>query len=255
MLRDWRHALVVWGDDGEAHCLVTVAEALGSTPREGGAKMVVSATTVVDSIGGGVLELEAIATARALLAKGAISPVSEKIMLGADREQCCGGACTLLFEPFPATAHQLVIFGAGHVAHALVRVLDGTRWRVTCFDERADFLTQPFAGRVTTRLAPDPVTEVDPLPAEAVTVVMTHSHERDFALICALLKRDNHRPIGLIGSKTKAARFRRRLIESGFSAEETTRVLCPVGLPKVGGKRPADIAIAIAAWLLQTETS
>lgn len=252
MLRDWRDALYQWSEAGEAHALVTVIEALGSTPREAGAKMAVNADGVVDSIGGGTLELEAIATARRLITEGASTPSLEKIMLGADRDQCCGGACTILFEPFPATGPELVVFGAGHVAHALVKTLDGTTFRLTCIDERPEFLSVPFAGRVKTKLRPNPVAEVALLTPGSIVLVMTHSHDRDFEIVSALLARSDLGRIGLIGSKTKAARFRHRLAAAGIAEAAIAALTCPIGLSGIGGKRPAEIAISTAAWLLRT---
>ena len=56
--------------------------------------------------------------------------------------------------------------------------------------------------------------------------------------------------IGLIGSKTKWATFRHRLAERGFSPQELARVTCPIGIPGIGGKEPAVIAVAVAAQLL-----
>lgn len=250
MLRDWRHALLEWAEAGDGHVLVTVIEALGSTPREAGAKMAVSLDAVVDSIGGGTLEMEAIATARRLIAEGVETPSIEKLMLGADRDQCCGGACTLLFEPFPPSGPEIAVFGAGHVAHALVRALDGTSLHVLCIDERLEFLETPFVGRVHTRLRTDPAAEVASLAPGTIALVMTHSHDRDYEIVRALLARDDLGLVGLIGSKTKAARFRRRLLDAGVAPEKVAAMACPIGMTEIGGKRPAEIAISIAAWLL-----
>ena len=53
---------------------VTVIRADGSTPRETGAAMLVGAGHIRDTIGGGALELEAIAHARGLIANAAATP-------------------------------------------------------------------------------------------------------------------------------------------------------------------------------------
>lgn len=212
--------------------------------------MIVTAETFSGSIGGGELELEATATARRLLAEGASVPVTEKLMLGADRNQCCGGAATLLFEPFAAPRTTVAVFGAGHVAKALVRVLDGTPVRVLWIDERPDAFFET-AGRALLRRVDDPAAEVTRLPAGARAYVMTHSHDRDYEILLALLARDDLGPIGLIGSKTKWARFRKRLLDDGVPPPRVEAVACPIGLPGVGGKRPAEIAIAVAAEILK----
>lgn len=57
--------------------------------------------------------------------------------------------------------------------------------------------------------------------------------------------------VGLIGSATKAARFRRRLSEQGLSAEQVANLVCPIGVSGIQAKQPAAIAIGVAAQLLQ----
>lgn len=246
--QDWRQALAHLDARAEPHVLVTVIEALGSTPREAGAKMVVTADAFSGSIGGGELENEALEAARRLLAEGATVPRTEQLMLGADRNQCCGGAATLLFEPLGAPAVTVALFGAGHVAKALVRVLEGTAVRILWIDERPDAF--PPASRALMLRVDDPAAEVAALPAGARAYVMTHSHDRDYEVLSALLARDDLGPVGLIGSKTKWARFRKRLLEAGLPPQRVEAVRCPIGLPGVGGKRPAEIAIAVAAEIL-----
>jgi xanthine dehydrogenase accessory factor len=248
---DWRAALARLDAEAAPHVLVTVLEAHGSTPREAGAKIVVAEDGQAGSIGGGQLEYEACETARRLLADGAASHTTQKLMLGADREQCCGGAVTLLFEPMAHPLGTLALFGAGHVGRALVRTLDGTGVRVLWIDERSHALTRPLPGRASPVRTDDPVAQVAELPAGAQSLVMTHSHDRDYELMAALLKRGDLPAPGLIGSKTKWARFRKQLLEDGIPEARVTDVTCPIGLPGIPGKRPQEIAVAVAADLLQ----
>jgi xanthine dehydrogenase accessory factor len=83
---------------------------------------------------------------------------------------------------------------------------------------------------------------------------MSFSHAEDLDIVAACLKRvraHNDLPfIGLIGSATKWATFRRRLESRGFSPSEVSRITCPIGLPGIAGKEPEVIAIAVAAQLL-----
>lgn len=248
---DWRQALVELEARSEPHVLVTVLEALGSTPRAAGTKMVVAARGQAGTIGGGALENDALETARRLLTEGAAAPVTEKLTLKTDLDQCCGGVVTLLYEPMQPPALRLALFGAGHVARALVRALDGTEVAVLCIDERPEALADPLPGRAATRIARDPAAEVAALAAGTHVRIMTHSHDRDLEIVAAALRRDDLGSVGLIGSKTKWACFRSQLPKEGIPAEKIASVLCPVGIPGVGGKRPAEIAIAIAAELLQ----
>jgi xanthine dehydrogenase accessory factor len=248
---DWRAALARLDAEAAPHVLVTVLDTHGSTPREAGAKLVVAEATQAGSIGGGQLEYEAAETARRLLADGVNAPTTEKLMLGADREQCCGGAVTLLFEPMAHPVGTLALFGAGHVGRALVRTLDGTGVRVLWIDERTDAFTPPLPGRASPVRTDDPAAYVAELPTGAQSLVMTHSHDRDYELMAALLRRSDLPAPGLIGSKTKWARFRKQLLEDGIPEARVAAVTCPIGLPGIPGKRPQEIAVAVAGDLLQ----
>jgi len=250
---DWREALLVWERAAIPHVLVTVIEALGSTPRESGAKMVVRADAQSGSIGGGNLEFQAAETARRLLMEGAREPVTEKVLLGPDLGQCCGGGATLFFEPMGQAEVTLALFGAGHVGRALIRILDGTGVRVIWIDPRPEAFPADLPEGVSAVTVADPAGEVAGLPQGCRALVMTHSHDLDYSILSAILRRGGFASVGLIGSDTKWARFRRRLLEAGLPQSTIDSVECPIGLPGVGGKRPAEIAIAAAARLLQAK--
>ncbi|MEN3112552.1 xanthine dehydrogenase accessory protein XdhC [Uliginosibacterium paludis] len=78
--------------------LVTVAGVRGSAPREAGASMLVGPDFVEDTIGGGHLEWEAIAEARARLLTAHLTPALRHFPLAASLGQCCGGVVWLAFE-------------------------------------------------------------------------------------------------------------------------------------------------------------
>ena len=87
-------------------------------------------------------------------------------------------------------------------------------------------------------------------------LIMSFSHTEDLDIVIACLKRLRERSdlpyVGLIGSKTKWATFRRRLEARGFTDAELARITSPIGVPGIGGKEPEVIAVAVAAQLLQT---
>jgi xanthine dehydrogenase accessory factor len=95
---------------------VVIAEVQGSSPRGPGTAMVVWAEGQAGTIGGGALEWEAAARARALLAEGREKAV-ERMPLGPTLGQCCGGAVLLLFERWDS------VEGLGEV---IARPLRGT---------------------------------------------------------------------------------------------------------------------------------
>jgi len=254
-MSDWLQALTELDAAGTPHVLITQIETLGSTPREMGAKMVVTADLLFDTIGGGSLEFQAAAIARGMLTDGRRGLAIEKSILGPDMRQCCGGAVTLLFEPFYPARLTLAVFGAGHVAQALMRVLEGVPLRMLWIDERPSVFPPTLPAFVSPRHAADPVSLAATLPAGTHVLVMTHSHERDYQLVRVLAERPDLASLGMIGSATKWARFRHRLADDGLAAERIAAVRCPIGLKGLKGKRPAEIAIGIAAELLLSSQS
>ena len=80
---------------------------------------------------------------------------------------------------------------------------------------------------------------------------MTHDHALDYSLCRRILERGDFTWLGLIGSKSKGARFRSRLARDGLTPDAIRRLVCPIGVEGVGSKWPAAIAVAVAAQLLQ----
>jgi xanthine dehydrogenase accessory factor len=262
MIDALRHIAAAWLGEGRPAMLVQVLQARGSVPREAGTRMLVAADAAAGTIGGGHLELQAIARARALMAAGTAAPQDQTMALGPTLGQCCGGALTLRTAPLDAAAlaawpdeaplFTLQLYGAGHVGRAIARLLDSLPCRVQWIDAREDeFPDRPSAAHVE-RLCVEPVlSEVAQAPGGAFFLVLTHSHELDLALAEAILRRGDFGFFGLIGSATKRARFERRLAQRGVAAEALARLHCPIGVPGIPGKQPEVIAVAVVAQLLQ----
>ncbi len=135
---NWIDALADLQNRGEPCVLVTIIEEQGSTPRNAGSKMVISARHAFDTIGGGHLEYKAMHIAREMLASGKQNTHLERFSLGASLGQCCGGVTVLLFEPMGQVQAQIAVFGAGHVGRALVPLLASLPCRVRWIDSRED---------------------------------------------------------------------------------------------------------------------
>lgn len=249
----WLRALSSLTETGTDAVLVTVVEVKGSTPRDAGAKMVVTRDKIYDTVGGGHLELKAIELSRAMLRQSPLpdAPAIHRFPLGPSLGQCCGGEATLLLEPIQPPAFHIALFGAGHVGKALVKLLGDLPCRVTWIDPRGTIFPETVPDNVTVTVSDEPEAEVTALPAGSFLLVMTHSHPLDQRILDAALRRDDFRYIGLIGSATKRARFLKRLKAGGLSDAEVARLTCPIGVDGAGGKHPAEIAVAVAAQLLQ----
>jgi xanthine dehydrogenase accessory factor len=250
--------------------LVRVHETAGSVPREAGAWMAVFRDTVVGTIGGGHLELQAIEEARRRLSATGGEEVL-RYPLGPALGQCCGGVVHLRFEriasadalslPRRLASHYapVALFGGGHVGKALVRVLGTLPFSVTWIDSRDEIFPDAVPDNVRCEHS-DPVQgAVAELAPQSRVLIMSFSHAEDLDIVAACLKRLRERAdlpyVGLIGSKTKWATFRHRLEERGFRKQELAQVTCPIGVPGIAGKEPEVIAIAVAAQLLQSPLS
>lgn len=265
-LPDLRAVALAWLQAGRAAVVVEVGATQGSVPREAGTRMLVAADEVRGTIGGGHLELQAIEEARGLLrhfAQGRPAAGHVRhVALGPSLGQCCGGALDLHFRPLaaagpaqwrePAPRWHLQLYGAGHVGRAIVSLLAGLPCRVQWIDEReSEFPAGELPGHIE-RVCVEPVeAEVRAAPPGAFYLVLTHSHDLDLALTQAILRRGDFAFFGLIGSRTKRARFEHRLRERGFAPELVQRITCPIGMPGIEGKEPEVIAVAVVAQLLQ----
>jgi xanthine dehydrogenase accessory factor len=248
---------------------IVVARVQGSGPREPGAWMAVFADGSVGTIGGGRLEFDAVADARALLAGRPVA-AERRFALGPSLGQCCGGVVWLRYELLQpsdlqglraqlqqaaATAMPVALFGGGHVGAAIVALLGTLPVRVQWFDSRDEVFPEALPLNVQAEHS-DPVqAAVATLPPGSRVLIMSFSHAEDLDIVAACLKRRRDRGdlpfIGLIGSKSKWATFRQRLEARGFDAEALAAVTCPIGVPGVQGKEPEVIAVAVAAQLMQ----
>ena len=245
--------------------LVVVVQTEGSVPRGAGTWMAVTAGAVLGTIGGGQLEWQALATARAQLHTPGWHS-RQRHALGPALGQCCGGVVHLSFHRLAAAdgpALQAVwrtdrwpvgLFGGGHVGHALVQALLPLPCAVQWFDSRDQVFPHHLPPHVVAEHS-DPIQRAvaDLVPGSRV-LIMSFSHAEDLEIVDACLQRRRQCQdlpfIGLIGSRTKWAVFRRRLQDRGHGPDVLDRVTCPIGLPGIVGKAPAVIAASVVAQLL-----
>ncbi len=355
-MNHWLMRLQQLVESKQACVLITVAYTAGSTPREAGTKMIVTADEIYGTIGGGNLEYKTIETARCRLNDEAATGSSrffDLYALGPMLEQCCGGVVflhyetlvdarpdwlrlaaeidnkggtavlvsrsgneaiassttdkivvtefetygslgdkqldqfsitrarqfladdsstsnallyslketrislpdisdALFFEAIRPSDFHVVLFGAGHVGRAIISTLaPAVACRITWIDNREDQFPHKIPGNVNIRKTSMPTNEIGGIPAGSFYLVMTHSHELDQAICEAILKRGDFSFLGLIGSKTKARRFVKRLKEKGITDKQLAGLTCPIGIPGIDSKEPGSIAVSVVAQLLQ----
>ncbi len=236
---------------GAPFCCVTVVDTLGSAPANRGAKMLVTrAGLEAGTVGGGKIEARALLEAAQMLDSGETEPKFHSWNLQTDLGMTCGGVVRLFFELFGVSRWPIAIFGAGHVAQALIRTLLPLDCGLVCFDTRAQWLDKlPDDPKLRRVLSLDLAAEIEKLPSNTSLALMTMGHATDLPILRAALPLD-FPYIGVIGSKTKGAALRRTLSQEGFSPEECARFFCPIGLP-IGDNSLPEIALSIAAQLLQ----
>ncbi|TAN52122.1 MAG: xanthine dehydrogenase accessory protein XdhC [Rhodospirillales bacterium] len=236
-------------------CTVTIVDRRGSIPQVPGGKAVFSQDGLVcGTVGGGRLEKRAQEIALEMITR----VEGEKTRLLAfnllhDLGMTCGGEVTLFFECQGGRGDwTIVLFGAGHVAQALCRLLVTLDCNILVFDTRPDWLAAlPASPRLHSRQVGDLAKAAEQVPEGADVVIMSIGHAEDRAILSALSKLKHTLPyVGVIGSKSKAASLRNRLREDGIAKPFIDKMVCPVG-EKVGNNTPAEIAIGIASQLLK----
>src|SRR4051795_11137512 len=156
--------------------VVTVVDTMGSAPQDRGAKMIVTCEGLrFGTVGGGKVETKAIAEAQAML-NGETSETTKFAQwnLAKDVGMTCGGIVKLYFESHNVGRWRIVIFGAGHVANAVVNVLIHLDCVVTCIDPREEWLAKlPDSPKLTKVLTADMRSMVKTIPDDAFGLFMT----------------------------------------------------------------------------------
>ena len=325
-MNEWIDELSDLTAANEAVVMITIAAIRGSAPREVGARMIVTATQSIGTIGGGQLEYQCTRIAVDMLGGDEITSV-RKFPLGAAMGQCCGGVVDVLFEPLstglpewlrdlrslhgqrekaalltqiggearfvvsagrvfdgepqslPAavadhalglledgspgeriddwfidtivgTDFNIAVFGAGHVGTAIVAALAQLDCNIRWIDSRRDIF-RSVPANVRSIESPEPSLEVAAMPVASFYLVMTHSHALDFDICDRILRRQDAQYCGLIGSRSKKRRFEKRYRQQGMPQEMFDALTCPIGVDGISGKKPAEIAVAAAAEVLQ----
>lgn len=228
--------------------LITITKTKGSAPRHIGAKMIVYADgTSKGTIGGGTLEHQAIKEALEIFRIG--SPETKNYPLGPELGQCCGGEVELFFEPY-VEPKRLVVFGAGHVAEELIPLTKKLGFNVTLIDERSERLTLPafeLVDRKIDELPSDSYKLID-FSDDLYIIIITHQHKHDEEIAEHCLKQP-FKYLGMIGSRTKIAKFKARFKAKGFTDDEIAKVKTPIGID-IGSETPFEIAVSIVAELI-----
>jgi xanthine dehydrogenase accessory factor len=238
--------------EGVDAVVITITAAKGSVPGTVGAKAVVTAGGLASgNLGGGKVEAKAIEQATAML-NGDDPCLSLTWNLQRDVGMTCGGEMSFLFEMVTASEPwHIAVFGAGHVAQALVPVLATFACRIDVFDTRPEWLAKfPPRQNVLLNLVDTFEDGVELLNPRSFVLCISKGHSTDRPILREVLRKfPDVLFLGVIGSASKRAVLLRELREDGFPPASLEKIICPLGLP-IGGNDPAEIAVSIAAQVL-----
>ena len=149
---------------------------------------------------------------------------------------------------------RVVIFGLGHVARTLGPHLAQLGFHVIACDDNetgAAAAAGPWAEQVIESFdAREVEAAVGGFGPDDHVLIITRDHSIDQQLLEQLIGHAQLGYLGMIGSRGKIGRFRKRLEAKGLYDETTWRRLrAPIGLD-IGAETPEEIAIAIAAELI-----
>jgi xanthine dehydrogenase accessory factor len=240
---------------------VTLVDAVGSTPQDAGSKMLVTAAgLIMGTVGGGRVEAKAIAHAQAMLADskpepGFAPPPRVQLLewnLQRDVGMTCGGVVKLYFETYNHGQWQIAIFGAGHVAAAVVHCLAPLECTIKVIDPRDEWLERlPSSVRMKCIQTDDPPGQVASLSDDAFVLCMTMGHRTDRPILEEIFRQNRRFPyLGVIGSNAKRKVLERELTLAGVAPEHLQSFRCPIGL-NLGGNQPGEIAISVVAQLIE----
>jgi xanthine dehydrogenase accessory factor len=237
---------------------VTMVEAIGSTPQDTGTKMLVDRSGLAfGTVGGGKVENKAIEFSHQMLAEKT-APTARLVEWNLQRDvgMTCGGAVKLYFEAFNHQAWRIIVFGAGHVAQALVRCLLELECQVVCIDSRPEWLAKlPQSGKLQKIHSTNMPEFVAQIADTDFVLSMTMGHATDRPILEELFRQGRHPAyLGVIGSAAKRKVMLRELADAGIADDVAAQFRCPIGLP-MGNNQPGEIAISVAAELIQVRDS
>lgn len=264
-MRDYLQYASALSERGVNFVTVTLIEPEGHVPQDIGAKAIITSGGLAwGTVGGGRLEARAIVHAQEMITRAearpsagqaaaaqSIAPEIVRYELQRDLNMVCGGAATFFYELSTLPRWNIAVFGAGHVAQATVSLLSTFNCSLSCIDPREEWLSR-IVDRPNLRkvLAAESAGAVTALPAGTFFLCMSQGHATDLPIVRQILNRGDALFVGVIGSEPKARTLRSVLVKEGFAEDVVARIRCPLGLP-IGSNSPAEIAVSIAAQLLQ----
>lgn len=236
-------------ENNDSFIVVTLTDKRNSVPQDIGSKMVITLEGIsFGTIGGGAFEKNAIRLAQELLKDEEQKIIYKEINLNKDLKMTCGGTATLLFEKIETKAlWEITVFGAGHVAQALIRTLLNLDCKIKCIDIRQDWLDKlPHSSKLELIKVVEYTDYIENVSLKSYVLIMTPGHSFDYPILKEIQKKELFPYVGVIGAKSKRSKFNKQLEAENLNKE----FFCPMG-EDFGSNNPNEIAISITAQLLK----
>ncbi|MCL4474850.1 MAG: XdhC/CoxI family protein [Nitrospirae bacterium] len=236
--------------EGRPSAMATIVQCVGSSPQKEGAKMLVREDgSIMGTLGGGCIEAEVIQAALIAM-KDAIPQTVPFELTEKKGGLVCGGKVLVYIEPV-VPEPRLIILGAGHVGKALSKVAGFSGFKVTVADDRTEYANRELLPDADDVIVSDFDTVFRKVPVDRsmYIVIATRGHNHDLEALKAALRTDAQY-IGLMGSRRKKALIFKTLQSEGFSEDDISRVIIPVGLP-ISSVTPEEIAVSIMAQIIR----
>ena len=150
------------------------------------------------------------------------------------------------------TKPKLMILGGGHVGSQVAHLGQFLDFEVTVVDDREEFAnknTIPDADHIFCHSFEN-IEELFPVDKNVFYVVVTRGHAADKLCVQKILEKDCYTYVGMIGSRLKVQKTMEALEKEGFGSMQLAKIHAPIGI-RIGGRTPQEIALSIAAELVQ----
>lgn len=249
--------------------LIEIVKSNGATPRGVGAFMYVDKSgKSYGTIGGGTSEYDAIQYALSLLKqkKNSIKKYNMKLDKNDTNGMICGGENSLRFTYMSCDEKSMkkvkslrdknkntsivYIFGAGHIAIELAKLLEYAGFDYIIWDDRKEFVKKKYFKKATKVIAKnyECINDVVDIKDCDYVVIVTHGHNGDYIVEKEILRKKPFY-VGCIGSKNKNEIVKKKLKVSGFCDKDLEIVNTPIGI-QIAAETPEEIAISIVAELI-----
>ncbi len=240
----------------EAHepfARATVVKVSGSVPGKLGASMIVRVDGSSEgTVGGAALEEEVKALARAAIERraGDLYHFDLQAWTPGGLPSLCGGSVDIAVEFVPARPN-LLLWGGGHVAHAIAAVLPELEYTFSVADDRPQWVSEARFPGAEQRVVTEPRRIWEVLRPTSFThlYVLGYDALKDLEVLRVSIDQFPGE-MGLIASAAKREHLFARLRESGVDRTAIRRIRSPIGID-IGAQTPSEIAISVVAEIIR----